>query len=243
MRAPERIWLQDGGDYGQARSTGEVTWCAAAVDETDTGYVRADLHEQLVQILREALVELQSEAVARILFKATLQRRDDTLMPRLETVDRDTCEEVTPLLDLMRRAKALVGSVPGAPAWFHDLLDGAATLGSEARMPSMNSPDDTDEALFIIAPVGDPTDAEARAAALALTATRLWQDTADSADCDGPHHDLFTAGIRIAYESLKLSEEQLVEAFLAAVQRGADVQTEADSNASPTLPNARQSRH
>lgn len=40
MTAPERIWLQDGGDFDAAS---EVTWCQHSIDDADTEYVRADL--------------------------------------------------------------------------------------------------------------------------------------------------------------------------------------------------------
>jgi hypothetical protein len=46
--APERIWLQDDGDYEGARDammgtdTG-VTWCDTRVNDSDTEYLRADL--------------------------------------------------------------------------------------------------------------------------------------------------------------------------------------------------------
>ena len=42
--APERIWLQDAGDYAGARDHGEVTWCQGPIDPDDTEYLRADLH-------------------------------------------------------------------------------------------------------------------------------------------------------------------------------------------------------
>ena len=38
--APDRIWLQDAGDYDRAH---EVTWCATPIDDDDTGYTRDDL--------------------------------------------------------------------------------------------------------------------------------------------------------------------------------------------------------
>ena len=40
MTAPERIWLQDNGDFDAAS---EVTWCQHSIDDADTEYVRADL--------------------------------------------------------------------------------------------------------------------------------------------------------------------------------------------------------
>lgn len=41
--APERIWLQDAGDYAAAEKL-EVTWCVNPVDDADTEYIRADIH-------------------------------------------------------------------------------------------------------------------------------------------------------------------------------------------------------
>jgi hypothetical protein len=40
MSAPERIWLQDAGNY-DAASDGEVTWCATPQDDDDTEYILA----------------------------------------------------------------------------------------------------------------------------------------------------------------------------------------------------------
>ena len=43
-KAPERIWLQDGGEWSdEAYFAGEITWCDSEVDSNDTEYVRADL--------------------------------------------------------------------------------------------------------------------------------------------------------------------------------------------------------
>jgi hypothetical protein len=42
MTAPDRIFLQDAGDYASAAKL-EVTWCVEPVDQADTEYVRADL--------------------------------------------------------------------------------------------------------------------------------------------------------------------------------------------------------
>lgn len=131
MPAPERIWLQDAGDFAGARAALEdVTWCADPVDDDDTGYVRADIHDRVVALLREALVELRAEAQALILSGARLERRDDTLVPRLETVTNAACEVVDPLLDLLRRAEAMAGRPPGGAPWLDHLLDGRATLGA-----------------------------------------------------------------------------------------------------------------
>jgi len=60
--APERIWLQDGGDYRQAILCGDVTWCEHPVDDADTEYIRAARIEALEaerDALREALREAQ----------------------------------------------------------------------------------------------------------------------------------------------------------------------------------------
>lgn len=43
-KAPERIWLQDGGEWSdEAYFAGEITWCDSEVNSNDTEYVRADL--------------------------------------------------------------------------------------------------------------------------------------------------------------------------------------------------------
>lgn len=42
MTAPERIYLQDAGDY-DAVAQFEVTWCEEPQDDADTEYIRADL--------------------------------------------------------------------------------------------------------------------------------------------------------------------------------------------------------
>ena len=57
--APERIWLQDAGDYAVAkRAMDDLTWCYMPIDEHDTEYIRADIHEAEVLRLREALREI-----------------------------------------------------------------------------------------------------------------------------------------------------------------------------------------
>lgn len=38
--APEKIYLQDGGDFDAAH---DVTWCEGTTDKNDTKYIRADL--------------------------------------------------------------------------------------------------------------------------------------------------------------------------------------------------------
>lgn len=42
--APERIWLQDDGDYSKARlALSDLTWCEDQINDADTEYRRADL--------------------------------------------------------------------------------------------------------------------------------------------------------------------------------------------------------
>ena len=48
MNAPDRIWLQDAGDYESAAEF-EVTWCSEPQDDGDTEYIRADLVQYLIQ--------------------------------------------------------------------------------------------------------------------------------------------------------------------------------------------------
>lgn len=61
MSAPERIYLQDAGDYSKAAAF-EVTWCVEPQDDGDTGYVRADavaeMIRQAVTAEREAMMEI-----------------------------------------------------------------------------------------------------------------------------------------------------------------------------------------
>jgi len=66
--APERIWLQDDGDYTGAKqaawdSDTGVTWCEDQINEDDTGYIRADLHERLVA---KAVAAALEEAINRV---------------------------------------------------------------------------------------------------------------------------------------------------------------------------------
>ena len=56
MTAPERIYLQDAGDYDAAAKL-EVTWCVEPQDPADTEYVRADLAPALGVPEVAALVE------------------------------------------------------------------------------------------------------------------------------------------------------------------------------------------
>ena len=48
MNAPDRIWLQDAGDY-ECAAEFEVTWCSEPQDDGDTEYIRADLVQALIQ--------------------------------------------------------------------------------------------------------------------------------------------------------------------------------------------------
>jgi hypothetical protein len=49
--APERIFLQDAGDYARAAAF-EVTWCVEPQDDADTEYIRADKVQALVEALQ-----------------------------------------------------------------------------------------------------------------------------------------------------------------------------------------------
>ena len=57
--APERIWLQDNGDFDAAS---EVTWCQHRIDDNDTEYVRADLAAVTAERdrMREALKQIET---------------------------------------------------------------------------------------------------------------------------------------------------------------------------------------
>lgn len=58
--APERIFLQDAGDYARAAAF-EVTWCVEPQDDADTEYIRADRVAALVEKnarLRDAVAEV-----------------------------------------------------------------------------------------------------------------------------------------------------------------------------------------
>jgi hypothetical protein len=50
--APERIFLQDAGDYARAAAF-EVTWCVEPQDDADTEYIRADKVQALVEAAKE----------------------------------------------------------------------------------------------------------------------------------------------------------------------------------------------
>lgn len=48
MSGPDRIYLQDAGDYEGAAEF-EVTWCSDPQDDGDTEYIRADLVQSMIQ--------------------------------------------------------------------------------------------------------------------------------------------------------------------------------------------------
>jgi len=62
--APERIWLQTGGNYAESHEaaigtdTG-VTWAANKVEDDDQAYVRADLYEALRERAEKAEAEVE----------------------------------------------------------------------------------------------------------------------------------------------------------------------------------------
>lgn len=60
MSAPERIYLQDAGDYSNAAEF-EVTWCVEPQHDCDTEYVRADT---VAEMIRQA-VQAEREACAK----------------------------------------------------------------------------------------------------------------------------------------------------------------------------------
>ena len=55
MSAPERIYLQDAGDYSKAAAL-EVTWCVEPQDDGDTEYIRADA---VAEMIRRAVLALE----------------------------------------------------------------------------------------------------------------------------------------------------------------------------------------
>ena len=61
MSAPDRIDLQDAGDYSNAAAF-EVTWCVEPQDDGDTEYIRADA---VAEMIRQA-VQAEREACARM---------------------------------------------------------------------------------------------------------------------------------------------------------------------------------
>ena len=56
--APDRIWLQ--WIPGGSPFSDEITWCAEAIHEDDTGYVREDIADKrLLREAKDALIILQ----------------------------------------------------------------------------------------------------------------------------------------------------------------------------------------
>ena len=124
MPAPERIWLQDAGDFAGARAALEdVTWCADPVDDDDTGYVRADLHERALALLREAASELRAEVQTLVLCSSLLERKGDRWTPKPDTMRRSDLEEIQPLLGLIRRIEAVAGRPADSVVWMDQLLE------------------------------------------------------------------------------------------------------------------------
>ncbi|MFN3575511.1 MAG: hypothetical protein ACK4TJ_00780 [Tabrizicola sp.] len=129
MPAPERIWLSDGGDYDAQRRQqllGDedlILWSDHRQDDDDTAYVRADLHERALSLLREATAELRAEAQALVLCASLLKRDGDRWTPKPETMPRSDRQEIEPLLDLIRRIEALAGRPADSVVWMDRLLD------------------------------------------------------------------------------------------------------------------------
>lgn len=122
--APAVIWLQDGGDYAAARSAmDELTWCVEPIDERDTAYVRADLHQRAVELLRAALIEVRAEAQAIIFSAARRVRQGNLIVPDLDTLSQDDLDLIRPLLALLRRAEPVAGRLPDGAPWLDELLD------------------------------------------------------------------------------------------------------------------------
>jgi len=92
--APERIWLQDNGDFDAAS---EVTWCQHRIDDNDTEYIRADLAAVPAQVkvlaMRDAGYDTptdpRDEVIARLVEAAThLCDGIATMLPPLGQSDR-----------------------------------------------------------------------------------------------------------------------------------------------------------
>lgn len=64
--APERIWLQDAGDYSRARAAGDdLTWCDQPVDEGDSPYILATPEALAASPEVQALIR-EAEARCRV---------------------------------------------------------------------------------------------------------------------------------------------------------------------------------
>ncbi|UXU75526.1 MULTISPECIES: hypothetical protein [unclassified Paracoccus (in: a-proteobacteria)] len=130
MPAPERIWLTDHGEYDQLRrqellsDDDLILWSAHRQDDDDTGYVRADIHQRALALLREATQELRAEVESLVLSSCALRRNDDgTLAPDPDTLLDDDAAEIDPLLHLIRRIEDVVGRPTDSIAWLDRLLD------------------------------------------------------------------------------------------------------------------------
>lgn len=62
MSAPERIYLQDAGDYSKAAAL-EVTWCVEPQDDDDTEYTRSDLITAMIREAVAAEAKIWAEAI------------------------------------------------------------------------------------------------------------------------------------------------------------------------------------
>ena len=86
--APKFIYLQDGGNLEPLRAdqyNEQVTWCEVSVEDNDTKYVRADLHEELERQLAAAQRE------ARAFYALSEERRGiiEATRSQLETARQD----------------------------------------------------------------------------------------------------------------------------------------------------------
>lgn len=134
MPAPERIWLTDGGDYDGLRRQQLLTddnlicWSTLNEDDDDTGYVRADLHDRALDLLRRCAAEIVAEVQATLLSDCLLRRDGVRFEPLLETAGPATRDLVEPQIDLLREVESLTGRLDTAP-FLRALLDGRAELG------------------------------------------------------------------------------------------------------------------
>ena len=87
--APKFIYLQDGGNLEPLRAdqyNEQVTWCEVSVEDNDTKYVRADLHEELERQLATAQRE------ARAFYALSEERRQiiEATRSQLEKLKNET---------------------------------------------------------------------------------------------------------------------------------------------------------
>ena len=96
-QAPERIYLQDAGDYA-ATVKFEVTWCVEPVDDADTQYIRLDLHEAEVAKLRDERDEaMERETIAADAAVGYLERAEkaEAEVARLQATFADANTKAT----------------------------------------------------------------------------------------------------------------------------------------------------